>query len=190
MGRRQEQLQRLPRASTCRPGRSLMAASRRFCSCYCLLLAPTRFSRIGQKEDPDFTFRVMVVQVAVARRISAGDAGPGRRQDRAQAAGNAGARFRSLLHPTRLCQHLRQPQGHGARRGGGGRLLSSAQEDRRHPPAASPKACSVPSSTTSSAIPISRSTPSPARATAIPSSRTFAKNCARYPAARSWRRQG
>ena len=48
---------------------------------------------------------------AVAGRDHAGNAGSGGRQDRAQAAGNAGPRFPALLHPARLRQHLRQPQG-------------------------------------------------------------------------------
>ena len=58
-------------------------------------------ARIGQKEDPDFTFRVMVVQVRLARRIRRGDAGPGGRQDRAQAAGDAASRLRPLLYARR-----------------------------------------------------------------------------------------
>ena len=71
---------------------------------------------------------------ALARRHDRGNAGPGGRQDRAQAAGDAGSRIPPLLHAARLRQHLRQPEGLGARRGRQGRLLSGAQEDRRHSP--------------------------------------------------------
>ena len=110
-------MRRHRKGSICRAGRSATAASPRSCSCCCSPPAPTRCSRIGQKEDPDFTFRVMVVQVALAGRNGRGDAGSGGRQDRAQAAGNAGSRLRSLLHAARLRQHLRQPEGLSARRG-------------------------------------------------------------------------
>ena len=54
--------------------------------------------RMGQKEDPDFTFRVMVVQAIWPGASIQGHGRSGRQQDRAQAAGNPASRFRPLVH--------------------------------------------------------------------------------------------
>ena len=114
---------------------------------------------------------------AVARRLDRGDAGPGGRQDRAQAAGNAAVSISSA--PTRgpaaaiIFVNLK---GDRARRAGRRRLLPGAQEDRRHPPRRCPRACSGPSSTTSSATPTSRSTPLTGQGYSYPELKTFAKN--------------
>ena len=109
---------------------------------------------MGQKEDPDFTFRVMVVQACLARCVDHGNEGPGGQQDRAQAAGNAASRLRALLHPRRQRHHHRPDQGR-YRRARTSRTPSIRCARRSAISTTScPKACSDPISTMNSATPI------------------------------------
>ena len=69
----------------------------------------------------------------LARRDDRGDAAPGHRADRAQAAGDAPSRPGAELHHGGPHHHVRRPQGLDAAEGGAGHLVPGAQERRRHP---------------------------------------------------------
>ena len=78
-----------------------------------------------------------------------GDAGPGRRPDREQAAGPALARPARRPIPGRARHTTVVLQRHHAPARGAGPVVPGPQEGRRHRPAISPPACAAPSSTTS-----------------------------------------
>ena len=70
----------------------------------------------------------------VARRDDRRHAEAGHRAARAQAAGNAAARFPAQLHDRRRHDDLRQSEGQRDRQGGDRHLVSRPQEHRRHAP--------------------------------------------------------
>ena len=91
------------------------------------------YFNLGRAEDPSFTIKVMVVNVALARRHRDRDAGAGRRQGREEAAGAAVPRPGRELFAARRLVHSRDPERPHAARQGEGPLVSGAQEGRRHP---------------------------------------------------------
>ena len=124
-------------------------------------------THMGQKEDPDFTFRVMVVQVMW----------PGASIDdmQDQVVNKIERKLQETPHLDFVRSYTRagsaiitvQVKGDTNAAEVNGRLLSGAQEGRRHLRRTAGRTARAPTSTMNSATPSSRCTPSAATATAI-----------------------
>ena len=90
------------------------------------------YRSLGQKEDPEFTIKTMVVQAYWPGSSAAADGGPGHRQDREEAAGGGRDRLHGDLCAARRNPDQGQPAGSDCARRGARRLVPGAQEGRRH----------------------------------------------------------
>ena len=114
----------------------------------------------------------------VAGSHDRGHAQAGHRADRAQAAGDAQARFPAQLHDCRQDDDLRQSARQRHRRGGPRHLVPRAQEHRRHLRTPCRWGSSVRASTTISATPSASSTASRPTASRIASCATMSRTSA------------
>ena len=90
------------------------------------------YLQLGRAEDPSFTIKNVNVSAFWPGATSAGDAGPGRRPDREEAAGTALVRQDRDLHQARLHLDFLRLQGFDAGARSADAVPRSAQEDGRH----------------------------------------------------------
>ena len=146
------------------------------------------YFRLGRSEDPDLHHQDHGRAGRLARRDGRRHAQAGHRAARAQAAGNAEARFPAQLHARRRHHDLRQSEGQHDR--AGGRRTSGTTSARASATSATPcrPASSGRASTTISATRSASSTASRPTASRIAScatmSRTSARSCCRSPTSR------
>ena len=148
------------------------------------------YGKLGQSEDPPFTFKVMVVRTIWPGATAA------RSRSRSPTASSASCRRR----PTSTsCSSYSKPgesllfftiKDSAPASAGARHLVPGAQEGRRHRAPRCPPACRGRTSTTSSATSTPTSTRSPATASRYARAEGIRRSHARRAAARARRRQG
>ena len=147
------------RASTCPSGRSTHRPLVLFLILVFALAGVLAYERLGQSEDPPFTFKVMVVKTnwpgATAREVE--QQVTDRIERKLQEVPNVDW-VRSYSQARRVAGVLRDQGLRAGRASVPETFVPGAQEDRRHPQHAAGRASRVRSSTTSSATPTPTST--------------------------------
>ena len=143
------------------------------------------YFRLGRSEDPTFIIKTMVVQAAWPGATVEDTVEAGHRAARAQAAGDAEARFPAQLHDRRHDDHLRQSAGQRDRAGkcptsGITCARASATSGTPCRSASSDRASTTISATRSASSTASRRTASRIASCAT-TSRTSARSCCTFP---------